>query len=455
MWSWAQRRTLSHKRPFTFVARKDALGAIKKNNIFIHPPVYNICNMRAGSASPQAPQRNFIPAAIVLFIMIVTVSLVLSISPRRSSGDFDVYYDAGRNYLAKAPMYIPHGGLEEFKYSPLFALVFSPFALLPRLPALYLWSLFNIFLLYGMFTLLYRLKLVSFTRAGDLLLLICLFALNSRYIISNIKLGQVNILLCFLMFLTIYLEESKRFFWAAVVLAFSLMIKFYPLPLLFYFIITRKFRTAGYAVLMVLFFLLLPAAYSGFGLNLKYLREWFTLLTLSPAAIFYSVKNYSLFSFFSRSFIFRHTPMASTLPPGVFYAWAFSCLVFFSAFFYDVLFARYKDTKSKYLDYACLFVCGLLFNPLAYVNAFPLLIIPYFFILRTLFYGGLKKVYRYVVSLLVFLSFVIMVLYNTVFLRDRLLEYKPLMWTIILVYLSLWFIKLSQGGFRRTDGEAP
>jgi len=55
-------------------------------------------------------------------------------------------------------MYIPQGGIEEFRYLPLFALVFSPFSMLEKMPALYLWSLLNILILYVMFTLLYRMK---------------------------------------------------------------------------------------------------------------------------------------------------------------------------------------------------------------------------------------------------------------------------------------------------------
>src|SRR4030043_461735 len=88
---------------------------------------------------------------IIVFIAIIAIGLTASITTGHTSGDFDVYYTASRNYLVKAPVYIPRGGTEEFKYSPLFALLFSPFALLPKIPALYAWGILNIFLLYFMF----------------------------------------------------------------------------------------------------------------------------------------------------------------------------------------------------------------------------------------------------------------------------------------------------------------
>jgi hypothetical protein len=50
-----------------------------------------------------------------------------------------------------------------------------------------------------------------------------------------------------------------------------------------------------------------------------------------------------------------------------------------------------REGTIKYLDYSGLFVCGLLFNPLAYMNALVLLIVPGFFILRFLFMNPWKN----------------------------------------------------------------
>jgi hypothetical protein len=393
---------------------------------------------------------------IAALVIVMTLGLISSVSLKHTSGDFDVYYKASQNYLARAPLYNSNQGIEEFKYLPLFALVFSPLVMLKTLPALYLWSILNIFLLYFMFFLLYKLKQISFISVKDLLLIICLLALTGRYIVANIKIGQVNILLCFLMVLTMYFEINKKYFWAAVVLAFSLMMKFFPLLFLIYFILRRRFKIVFYTLVVILIFLLLPGIYSGFGLNLSYLRDWFILLKSTPANLLYSVKNYSFLSFFSWFFIARHEPYAifnyrfitRGLTPEVYYAWLVSCFVFFSAFFYDTFFVKDKDIKIMYLDYSCLFTCGLLFNPVAYLNALVFLIIPYFFILRFLFYSESQKICVLVSGFFILLSFILCLIYNKAFARDIqqfyvILEYRPLMWTIILVYLSLWLIKFA------------
>ena len=401
-------------------------------------------------------QNNCVRYIIIALVIIMTFGLIASVSLKHTSGDFDVYCKASQNYLARAPIYNSNSGIEEFKYLPLFALIFSPLAMIKKLPALYIWTILNIFLLYFIFLLLYRLKQISFTRVKDLLLIICLFTLTGRYILSNIKLGQVNILLCLLMVLTMYFEINKKYFWASVVLAFSLTIKFFPLLFLVYFVLRRRFKIVTYTILMIVIFLLLPGVYSGFGLNLKYLREWFILLKSTPAHLLYSVKNYSLLSFFSWFFVARHEPypifnyryITKGLTPEVYYAWVISCFVFFSAFFYDAVFVKDKDPKMVYLDYSCLFVCGLLFNPFAYLNALVFLIVPYFFILRSLFYPELKKICVFVIGFFILLSFILCVVYNKAFARDLqqfyvFLEHRLLMWTIILVYLSLWLVKFS------------
>lgn len=226
--------------------------------------------------------------SIILFVLILTFFLLLSISTKYTRGDFDVYYTSSQHYLAKAPVYIAHQGIEEFKYSPLFALLFSPLTMLKPPTALFVWDILNIFLLYFMFYIFYKLKLMTFNKPQDLLIIIiCLFALTGRFIFVNIKLGQVNILLCSLMLLTMYFEINKKYFWSSVALALSLMIKFFPLLFLLYFILKRRFKLVGYTLLMVLFFLLLPSVYSGFGLNLKYLQAWFILLKSSPPVLFF------------------------------------------------------------------------------------------------------------------------------------------------------------------------
>ncbi len=404
----------------------------------------------------QNLQNNYVRYGIAAFVFIITVFLVFSISSKRTAGDFDVYYASSQCYLAKAPVYTAHNGINEFKYSPLFALVFSPLTMLNKTAALYVWSVLNILSLYLIFHLFYKLKQMSFSGPRDLLLIICLFALTGRFIFNDIKLGQVNILLCYLMVLTMYLEINKRYFWAAVTLALSLMVKFFPLLFLVYFILRRRFELAAFTVLMAVFFLLLPSVYSGFDLNLKYLHDWLVLLKSSPSHLLCSVKNNSLISFYAWFFIARHdiyrvidyNMITKPLTPEIYYFWGTSCFVFFSAFFYDTFFVKNKEIKTVFLEYSCLFVCGLLFNPLAYLNALVFLIVPYFFILRYLFYAQMDRARFVIISLLTFFGFIFNIVDQRLFFNDIerfyvLVQAKPLMWTMILLYLSLWMAKFS------------
>ncbi len=410
-----------------------------------------------GEGPIQYWQFNYIRLSIILFVAILTFFLMLSISPKRTCGDFHVYYASSHNYLSGNPIYIAHEGIEEFKYSPLFALVFSPFTMLQEHSALYLWSVLNIFLLYLIFYLFYKLKLVSFATPRDLLLIFCLFALTGRFIFENIKIGQINILLCCLLVLTMYWEKSQKDFLASIALAFSLMIKFFPLLFLVYFLLKRRFRLAGLTGLMVVFFLLLPSIYSGLSLNLKYIHEWFLLLKLTPAPLLYSVKNNSFLSFYSWVYIaghgiyyiFDYGLIKTGLTSAVYWAWAGTCFVFFAGFFYDTIVMRNDKAQISYWDYACLFVCCLLFNPLAYLNALVLLIVPYFFVLRYLIYSKWRGKYILPIAFLVLLGLILNIVDHKMFYKDIyqyyvILQYKPLMWTMIFLYFSLCICKRSE-----------
>ena len=392
---------------------------------------------------------------IVIFISIITIALVCSVCLKRTSGDFDIYYQAGKNYLERQPVYIPHdGGIEEFKYSPFFSLVFSPFAMLPKTTALYCWSILNIFLLYLIFYFLFRLGLMLFKRASDFWLLFLLFALAGRYIFINIKIGQVNIALCFLLTLVMYFQIRNKDFWAGFFLALSLMIKLFPAIFLVYFVLRKRFKIIYFTALMCVVFLFIPSFYSGFGLELRYIREWFDLLRSTPPGIIYSVKNSSLLSYFSWLFVVQHQGVPTLdfqfisrdLPKIVYYFWMAGCLTLFTVFFRDSFLKKDMDSEQQYMDYSCLLVCGLLFNPLAYLNALVILIIPYFFILRYAIYFAKSRRFSVMLWALIIGAFIVTMLNNKVFFSDvndfyRVLEYKLPMWTMILVYFSLLLVK--------------
>lgn len=406
----------------------------------------------------MSTHRNYIRYSAIIFIVIVAAGLIASISPRRTSGDFDVYYAAGSNYLARAPLYEAHSGIEEFKYLPLFALAFSPLSLLGKLPALYLWNILNIILLYLVFYLFYKLRLFSLSTAKDLLLLIFLAALCGRYLVSNIRIGQSNILLSFLLALVMYLDCRKDEVKAGFTLALCLVIKLLPLLFLVYFLLRRKFRLAGFTVLFLSVFLLLPALYSGWRLNLNYLQEWFVLLRSSPPHLFYSVKNYSLLAILAWFFIarrlgyaiFEYENITRPLTAKVYFAWIAGALSLAAMFFYDIFSRRERGLDSACLDYAGLFVCALFFNPLANLNAMVFLAVPYFFILRYLFYSESGKIGKIAVAALTAAGFILSLMHSKVFfpqgpLYYTMLKYRFPAWTILSVFLSLCLVKLSLG----------
>jgi hypothetical protein len=69
---------------------------------------------------------------------------------RRPKGNFEIFRTSSRHLLTGQDLYAEYPGehVDRYKYSPTFALLFEPFALLPWPLALFLWSALNALLLF-------------------------------------------------------------------------------------------------------------------------------------------------------------------------------------------------------------------------------------------------------------------------------------------------------------------
>lgn|SRR3989338_1365451 len=406
----------------------------------------------------QARGRRFeacrVHILLYIFLLVILCVFLFRTTPERAYGDFDIYYAASQNFLDLKPIYIFHGGSEEFKYSPLFAFLFSPLTWLLKTVALYVWNgLCGIFFILTLY-LLFSIKNLSLKEVQwkEFLLMLLLTAFVARYLIYHIKIGQVNILIGFLLMLMTYCFLKKRHdFLVAMPLAASLMIKLFPLLFVAYFFLRGRFKIVFYALLCIGGFLLLPLLYTGIDQCFQYTREWVQLLRQTPATMIYSPKNNSLLSFYSWLFIVRHEPYAifeyfdikTTISLTTYLSWIGTCLGLFSVWF--------LNKRRLDIDMAGLFILAVIFNPLAYKELFYLQIVPYFFALYFIFYEKVSKVWKYLVSFGVGISFLVSNSIKSAYLPDailwKFLEYRPLLWGALLLFLSLLFIKFLDDKF--------
>jgi len=396
------------------------------------------------------------PSSVYFFIF--AVIFIAATSPHRIQGDFDVYYTAGLHFLKQSQVYIFHNGIEEFKYSPISAGFFSLFTLFSKSTAIYIWNFVNALFITIIFYHAFKTLGIKMDSTKGILLTVLTIAILSRPILNHIKIGQINIAICLLLTSVYYFSQFKNNdVMAGLFLALSLMIKFFPLVFLAYYMVRGKFRLVAYCFLFIVLFLLLPSLYVGWQGNLNYLQEWYALLKASPNTIFYSPKNNSLFSFLSWFFVVRESPYAiyeyfkitTPVPNVVPVLWLVLSISFFLFFFKDTLFRSINKHSHYYIDFACLFILGLLIRPIAFKNAFVFLIIPMIICLNALLFTAHSKMNKFIFGFFIFFTILLLNFFKESFFSDiqlyySLMQLKPLMWGAISLYTCLYMVKLGR-----------
>jgi hypothetical protein len=182
--------------------------------------------------APDEPPKNAIVTPLVspirrvladerswLALFCITAVVATAVCVARVCNNFLIFRAAYDHLLAGADMYARHPGehVDLFKYSPTFALVFAPFRALPYAPALLVWNLLNVLLIYAGLRFVLepaeRLAAVQLTAIG---------------LVTTLDGTQSNGLVGATILLAFAALERKRLGLAAVAIASGIMIKIFP-----------------------------------------------------------------------------------------------------------------------------------------------------------------------------------------------------------------------------------
>ncbi len=157
-----------------------------------------------------------------------------------------------------------------YKYSPTFALLMAPIALLPDFPGLLTWNYLNLFVfILGIFSL------PGINRKSALIMLL----LCSLELLGSIQNDQSNGLMAGLILLFLSFMEKGNSRLAILFLCLSVYIKLFSLVffvlLLFY---PNVIRNSIISLLWMSLLFILPAILSGFDYLLQSYKEWMVLL---------------------------------------------------------------------------------------------------------------------------------------------------------------------------------
>lgn len=222
--------------------------------------------------------RTMLRAALALLVIGVGIRWPLDIGAflivPHSGYDFTIYYTAAlalrgnpaaNIYDAHVLVSVAHAHhivlstVSSYVYPPVLALALIPLTVLPLNTAFALWSIFNLALLLGCAILLAKMLHLCFAASECALpsrgaggsgadvrflvyALVIFMVLNYEPMREGIELGQVNVIICFLVLLAIWKALGKRQGLAGVLLAVAIWLKVYPAVMIVYYALRGRKR---------------------------------------------------------------------------------------------------------------------------------------------------------------------------------------------------------------------
>lgn len=237
---------------------------------------------------------------ILVFVAILILAAVYQFWVRKDMSDFGMYYRAGERIISGETLYRESDGHLKYYYSPTSALFFAVFSHVPYEWAKLLWYILQFLFLAGVFFLSLRILPSPEKNAAS----VCLWAffILLKFLGREVELGQMNLLILFVLTLMLYFLLEKREVASGLLLAPSLFFKPYALVFLPYFLIKKKYRAVCVGLSVFLVGLILPALFYGFRGNLIVLKEWTFSLSHSAPSHFSGYDNASLYGFLSKAF---------------------------------------------------------------------------------------------------------------------------------------------------------
>jgi Glycosyltransferase family 87 len=301
-----------------------------------------------------AKRKKQMVAAIALGLLGLGAAYVFHL--RQDMSDFGVCYQAGERIRAGETLYRPSDGHMQFKYAPLSAVFFVPFSLLPLETAKAAWFIVEIVLLTACLALAYR--SLAPPRKKPLLVLGLTILVLAKFIGREFELGQVNLLILFLVLASLAAWRKGREGWAGVLWGLSLFFKPYALVFLPYVLLRRRFRILAAGAATVAAGLAVPMFLYGWTGNLRLLGEWVGTLTQSTPVLLEVGDNASLYAFLAKH-IGRNG-----LSTGLFFGIA--ALLAGSVLWLMIRARRDGTAGSEMLDFAFLLVLVPLLSPLGW-----------------------------------------------------------------------------------------
>lgn len=231
----------------------------------------------------------------------VAIAAIYVVRIRTGMADFGVNYRAGQRLWAGETLYQAGDGHYMFKYLPASALLYLPLAALPLEIAKAIWFVLSLGAMIGAFALVAR--LVPERRVRRVWVVPALVL--AKYFLHELRLGQINILVTFVMLLAVRaLRESDEHrgspaaagLWVGIATA----MKPYSALLFAYLVVKRRWVSAAVGLAILVAALAATSVFYGIGGNVAVLRQWASTLVQSTPALLTNNDNVSVLALFAK-----------------------------------------------------------------------------------------------------------------------------------------------------------
>jgi len=320
----------------------------------------------------MGPVKRTVAAAALGIVVLAALGAIYTGYIRGDMSDFGVPYRNAERILRGETLYRTSDGHLQYKYAPVSALFYAPLALLPLETAKIIWYGLEIILLAGVCAVGWR--ILPRKRKSPWFVIGLGILASLKFLGREIELGQVNLLIIFLLVLMVAAYLAKRDAWAGCLWALSIFFKPYALVFLPYFVLKKRWKPllSGLAVLVGGGFL--PSIFYGFRGNLVVHREWISRLSDSTPGLMAVGDNASLYAFFWKLFP-GHSEAAAKI------AWVAAGCVIAALFLWMMRAAKSADLRgAEVLEASFLLVLIPFFSPLGWYYNY-LYALPAFFVL--------------------------------------------------------------------------
>ncbi len=353
---------------------------------------------------------------LIIIFFVIAFFILLRVFFLGVYPDFSVYYSGSKAFLLGQNPYMRKPDyFSNYVYPPFVVLFFVPFALLslPTASILFLViSVVSYFL--GIYFCLKAITKLSFGSFA----FIAALGMVSFPTKFTLGMGQVNLLIFFLLSLAFYFWKTKRKGISGALLGICFAIKFFPLLVLFYLIINKEWKILRTSLCVFLLFSLGVVFIIGTKTHEYYITHVLPGILHSYQAGYY---NQAFSGFFARLPL---DPQFGLLLKTVLSA------IFVFVTFIGIYLSR-KKKKTKDVALTLVITLSLLVNPFSWQHHFVWLILPFI----VTFYA-VKKSYK-----TIFLLCLAYILVSLNFPRpDRL----PLLFESHVLFgtILLWFLQL-------------